>query len=287
MKCNGSLLLLALAGIGSHANASTASLAAEQSIVSTWGNDAERFQDLEVLGVVAHRSLDTDCDGVVPLAEMASVQGLSPDEPRAEARLHTFDPNGDGHVAPAELAAGIRAGASEQVDITMLTDANEDGELSLKEHALGFPDHEGKPDANGFTPRQLQSFGFLDQDGNGKVTREEITVRHEATFLLIFWARIVSHHMERIDTDGDGLLRIDEFAEGFGYESGADLPSEQSAWYEIVASRHQGENAISLRVFRIQLLQDRPVSSRLSMERPILALLFPACQPADSIGDHP
>ncbi len=279
MKCNGSLLLLALTGIGSHANASTASLAAQQSSVSTWGNNAERFRDLEVFGIVAHRSLDTDCDGVVPLDELASVQGMSREEPRAEARLRTFDSDDDGHVTPAEIAAGIRAGAREQVDITMLADVNDDGELSLKEHALGFPDQEG--------PRQIQSFEFLDQDDSGSVTREEVTFRHEATFLLIFWARIVSHHMERIDSDGDGLLRIDEFAQGLGYDSGADLPSEQSAWYDIVASRHQGESAISLQVFRIQFLQNRPVSSRLSMERPILALLFPACQPADSIGDHP
>ena len=46
--------------------------------------------------------------------------------------MSTFDPDEDGHVTPAELAAGIRAGAREQVDITMLTDANDDGELSLK-----------------------------------------------------------------------------------------------------------------------------------------------------------
>ncbi len=279
MKCNGSLLLLALTGIGSHANASTASLAAEQSSVSTWGNDGERFQDLEVFRIVAHRSLDTDCDGVVPLDELASVQGLSLEEPRAEARLRTFDPDDDGHVAPAEIAAGIRAGAREQVDITMLADVNDDGELSLKEHALGFPDQEGL--------RQIQSFEFLDQDGSGSVTREEVTFRHEATFLLIFWARIVSHHMARIDSDRDGLLRINEFAKGLGYDSGAELPSEQIAWYDIVASRHQGESAISLQVFRIQFLQNRPVSSRLSLERPILSLLFPACQPADNIGDHP
>ncbi len=267
--------------------ASSAFLTAEQSSVSSFGRDAERFRNLDVFAVAAHRSLDTDCDDVVELGDLASVQELSPEEPRAQARLRTFDPDEDGHVTPAELAAGIRAGAREQVDITMLTDANDDGELSLKEHALGFPDHEGKPDANGFTPRQLQSFGFLDQDGDGRVTREEITVRHEATFLLIFWTRIVSHHMERIDTDGDGLLRIDEFAKGLGYDSGAELPSEQRAWYDIVANRHQGESAISLRVFRIQLLQDRPISSRLSMERPILSLLFPACQSADNIGDHP
>jgi len=265
----------------------SAFLAAGQSSISSWSDDATRFSGLEVFGVVAHRSLDTDCDDVVALVDLASVQGLSPEEPRAQARLSTFDPDENGHVAPAELATGIRAGAREQVDITMLTDANEDGELSLKEHALGFPDHEGKPDATGFTPRQLQSFGFLDQDGDGRVTREEITVRHEATFLLIFWTRIVSHHMERIDTDGDGLLRIDEFAKGLGYDSGAELPSEQRAWYDIVANRHQGESAISLRVFRIQLLQDRPISSRLSMERPILSLLFPACEPAENIGDHP
>ena len=284
MKFHGGLLLLALTGLGSHAKLG---LAAEQASVSTWGDDAERFRDLEVFGVVAHRSLDTDCDDVVALVDLASVQGLSPEEPRAEARLRTFDPNEDGHVAPAEIAAGIRAGALEQVDITMLTDANEDGELSLEEHALGFPDHEGEPDANGFTPRQIQGFEFLDEDGSGRVTREEVTVRHEATFLFIFWARIVSHHMERIDTDGDGLLRIDEFAKGFGYDSVTELPSEQSGWYDIVAARHRGERAISLQVFRIQLLQDRPVSSRLSMERPILSLLFPACEPAGNIGDPP
>ena len=35
--------------------------------------------------------------------------------------------------------------------------------------------------------------------------------------------------------------------------------------------------AIALDVFRIQLLQGRPVSSRMAMERPIRPLLVPAC----------
>ena len=153
----------------------------------------------------------------------------------------------------------------------------------------GFRTMKESPDANGFTPRQIQSFEFLDQDGNGRVTEKEVTVRHEATFLLIFWTRIVSHHMERVDTDGDGLLRIDEFAKGLGYGSGTELPSEQSGWYDIVASRHRGERAISLQVFRVQLLQDRSVESRLAMERPIFSLLFPTCDTghsADKTGDH-
>ena len=55
--------------------ASSAFLAAEQSSVSSWRHDAERFRNLEVFGVVAHRSLDTDCDVVVELVDLASVQG--------------------------------------------------------------------------------------------------------------------------------------------------------------------------------------------------------------------
>ena len=67
--------------------ASSAFLTAEQSSISSFGHDAARFRDLEVFGVVAHRSLDTDCDDVVALVDLASVQGLSPEEPRAQARL--------------------------------------------------------------------------------------------------------------------------------------------------------------------------------------------------------
>ncbi len=248
--------------------------------------DESRFKNVDVASLAAHRSLDLDCDSRVELAEIAGAQGMSLDEPKALERLETFDPDGDGFVTPEEIASGIRAGVSEQVAITMLTDVNDNGELTLREHALGFPDPDKTPDEEGVTARQRQAFAYLDVDGSGVVGREEVISRHEATFALIFWTRIVAHHMDRIDTNGDGRLTATELAIGLGFEDPSELPDAQRSWLDIVAPPgRDGEQTIVLSRFRIQLLQDRPASSRLRMEGPLRALLLPGC--ASNNDDNP
>lgn len=246
----------------------------------------ERFGDVELFAAIVHRSLDDDCDGYIALEKLATIFGWPMDAPETQERIEEYDGNGDGLVTADDLGEGIRAGVHAQVEVTMLVDANEDGELTLREHALGFPDREGVVDADGFTARQRQGFRFFDEDGNRRVTRQEITDRHQLTFLVIVWAQTIDHHMKRIDVNGDGLVRADEFAAGFGFDSAAELPAEQKAWYDIVAVEQGGSPAIVLARFRIQLLQGRPVKSRMAMERPIRPLLVPACA-AQTKGDHP
>ena len=192
--------------------------------------------------------------------------------------MEEFDENQDGQVARNEIAQGIRLGVERQVDITMLVDSNDDGELSRKEHALSFPDPDGERGPEGFTPRQVQAFQFLDADKDGSITRQEVGTSHERTFLTILWAQIITHHLRRIDQDQDDLLRLEEFASSFGHDGVDALATEQRAWFDGHMTYRQGRPAIPLKTFPVQLLKDRPLEWRLALERPIRPLLVPACQ---------
>lgn len=240
-----------------------------------WDDEARRFQDVELAAVILHQALDDDCDGRVALDELARTFGVRRGEERAEQRLAAYDEDGNGEVTPVELASGIRSGIEEQVDISFLVDANDDGALTLKEHALGFPDVDGTKNDDGFTTRQLESFRFLDEDGDGRLSREEVEARHRTTFIVIAWAQTISRQMERIDTDGNGIVDREELARGLGHSGSTELTADETAWYDIVAP--EGRPGIVLDVFRVQLLQNRPVRSRLAMERPIRPLLVPTC----------
>jgi len=74
--------------------------------------------------------------------------------------MATFDADGDGTVTPDELAEGLTAKLGEY-------DADGSGTLSLDEFEALHTDH--------IRPMTVDRFQFLDSDGDGEVTGDEIT----------------------------------------------------------------------------------------------------------------
>lgn len=97
---------------------------------------------------------------------------------RAEHLFERFDVNKDGVITEAEIAE-VRAS-----DFTT-ADADGNGEISLEEFKAQFLDRS--------SDRMVRAFQFLDSDGDGAVTQEEVDV-------------VANRMFNRLDRDGNGTV---------------------------------------------------------------------------------
>ncbi|WP_421983650.1 EF-hand domain-containing protein [Roseibium sp.] len=97
---------------------------------------------------------------------------------RAERMFERFDVNKDGVITEAEIAE-VRT-----TDFTT-ADADGNGEISLEEFKAQFLDRSGD--------RMVRAFQFLDTDGDGTVTQEEVDV-------------VANRMFNRLDRDGNGTV---------------------------------------------------------------------------------
>lgn len=243
-----------------------------------------RFDDVELFGSIFHRTLDADCDGEIPFEEFVAAVAMSPDRPRQLNWLMNFDANEDGIVVASEIAEGLRRNTRYQVDRAMGVDADGDGELTRREHALSIASRGAEPEAGSdFTQQQNYWFDRLDQNGDGKILREEVVADYSRNYTSLYWGYLVSHRLERADANGDGWLEKNELVNAVTrasprqperLELGADL----MAWFDRFSAKHETlERAVSLTGFYGQLQQNsrQNVEWKLEVEAPLRPLLVP------------
>lgn len=151
--------------------------------------------------------LDADGDGAVPLADLFRELGLEDAEARQVKSIRGLDQNSDGTVARAEGLGAMIGQIEYQVQRALGTDADGDGELSLLEYALSYPNRSGQaPDADGVTAEQRDGFRYYDLDGDGIATRAEIVSVRDQGYARSYWAQLMALKIKPLDRDGDGSL---------------------------------------------------------------------------------
>lgn len=157
--------------------------------------------------------IDADGDGVVPLAELFRQFELGEADVRAVKSIRELDRDADGSVGRDEARVGIIDRIEHQVQKTLGTDADGDGQISLIEYALSDPDTTGQaPDADGVTPAQRSHFKRRDLDGDGIATRAEIVLASDKGSARAYWIQLMRFRIKPLDRDGDGMLDRSERA---------------------------------------------------------------------------
>jgi Ca2+-binding EF-hand superfamily protein len=189
-------------------------------------------------------ALDTDRDGVVPLAHLFDALNLQQAEARQVKRARALDGNGDGKVTRAEAIASVHAEITYQTNRGMNTDADGDDTLTPLEYSLSYADPNGKADASGLTPAQQRGFQQDDLNGDGKVTRAEIETRVVRSYASSYWAQAMAVRARRADRNGDGLIDESEFA---GLEGAPLTPDAQERFR--AAGAKDGQLAVQNTMF--------------------------------------
>lgn len=176
-------------------------------------NDEQKLRNaIEALFVV----IDVDHDSKILIAELAEAVGddLSRNgiDPRRSKRLAAYDRDHDGLVDRAEFWEGRQALMKRQIDRMMRTDVNSDGQLTLREFSLGFPDPKGKFNDDGFTTRQVLYFKSSDLNKDGVVSEPEVRQRMMQQGVQYYSALGLTHRMLALDADGDRAIELQEFA---------------------------------------------------------------------------
>lgn len=166
--------------------------------------------------------LDVDGDGVVPMATMFDALDLKQAEARQVRRARAMDGNSDGQITRAEIVAGVNAEIASQTKRRMTTDVDGNDELTPTEYALTVADPNGKADASGLTPLQLSAFKYDDLNGDGKVTHVEVETRLSNAYAESYWALLMAVRARRTDSNQDGLIDEQEFAQIEGAAANAE-----------------------------------------------------------------
>jgi len=164
----------------------------------------------------------TPGDGVA-MKRFMEASGMEGHHPRNVRSLLFFDPNGDGRISREEMYEGITGNVMFQVDRQMGLDVDEDGQLTLEEYALQIPHDEGERDAEGYLPQMRYYFKQSDTNGDGIVTREEITEDFSRTYAKMYSGWVLGYRARVADLDGDDEVSIEEFANLHGEDP--DHPS--------------------------------------------------------------
>jgi Ca2+-binding EF-hand superfamily protein len=160
---------------------------------------------------------------------MLVVAGPDP-TPRQVRRLLDYDPTGDGRVTRDEMYYGLTAFVFFQVERHMGLDADEDGKLTLREHALQVPDDVGRRDEEGYVPRQRQYFEESDLNGDGVVTREELIEGFSKSYLQYYGGYLLGYKAATSgDRNGDGYIDVEEFAKLLGEEEATEAAAARFA----------------------------------------------------------
>jgi Ca2+-binding EF-hand superfamily protein len=112
-----------------------------------------------------------------PMGMMSGGPGMGP-----AAMFEQFDADGDGKLTQAEIDAGAKSRFAE-------ADADKQGGVTIQEFEPWFWKQHRET--------MVRAFQFLDRDGDGSITEEEVTV-------------LTGKAVERMDRNGDGALTRDD-----------------------------------------------------------------------------
>lgn len=112
---------------------------------------------------------------------------------RHQRLLEEFDENGDGELDPEELEK-IRQAHKEMIEARK--QEMEEHKAEMEKHRAEMKERH-KEYAEKMKERRAEVLAELDEDGNGKISREEFNKRYDERF-------------EKLDTNGDGELSEDE-----------------------------------------------------------------------------
>jgi len=191
----------------------------------TWA-DARRSFANETYGYLREPG-----ENAVPIRRLMEAYGSGDPTPRQLRRLMQYDPNADGTVTQDEFYAGITDFVFFQVERHMGLDVDEDGRLTLEEHALQVPDDRGRRDEDGFVPRQRAYFADNDLNGDGAITRDELIENFSRIYIRLYGGWVMGYRARAADADGDGEISLAEFARLHGADAAYDaLRKKHAAW---------------------------------------------------------
>jgi len=204
--------------------------AAPTSVPDEWTQDAWH-DERRALTDAMFDDLKAPGEDYVPITRIKEAYGYEPATPRQIRRLKPYDPNKDGKVTRDEFYLGFTDFVYFQVERNMGLDANDDGKLTLAEHALQVPDDRGRRDEEGYVRSQRRYFEEHDLNGDGYVTREEVTEKVSKSYITLFGGWVMGYKARAADLDEDGEFACEEFALLHG-EPADDISAETKETFE-------------------------------------------------------
>ena len=244
---------------------------------------AARLAEMDAFAERFHRGLDLECSGAVPITRLVEVMDPGRHRPRQMNWVMELDVDGDGIVELGEVALGLRENLRYQVARRMAGDVDGDDALDLREHSLFVPDPGAETNEMSVSAYQEKQFAAFDQNGDRKVSRDEIIAAFVEIYIGRHWGRMVLFHLARADRDGDGTLTRAELGNALAGAGGAPAPGAAvDRWVVEVASASPGTDD-EARLVLAELpgplsAAGASVERRAALEGPIAPLLTPTCR---------
>ena len=240
----------------------------------------EGRERLAAFGEWFQRSLDFECSGWAPVARLVEIMNPGRSRPRQMNWVMALDGDGDGFVEPGEVGVGLWKNLEEQVERRMHGDVDGDGVLSPREYALFVPDPGAETNEDRLSALQERRFAALDHNGDRRISRNEVEDDFAGSYLALHWSRMLLFHFGRADADGDGAVSRNELTRAIRAAGGSGTPAALAGWFEAAARENGDSSASRLVLARLPALLQRAgadAADRRRPERALGPLVAPPC----------